>query len=155
MAHDDHSAHHVNYLYVFFALCGFTALSVAFDGMGGIVSHNVVIVLVLAVAVAKALCVMMFFMHLKFEGNWKFVLLAPTTILAIGLPLALLPDIGVAYYTSTAPQQEWIHEAIDHGDHTEAAAEHAEPDTHGDHEAAAEEGGQEAADDSGHESNGD
>ena len=132
MAQDEHGAHHVNYLYVFFALCGFTALSVAFDGLGGFVSHNVVIVLVLAVAVAKALCVMMFFMHLKFEGNWKFVLLAPTTILAIGLPLALLPDIGVAYYTSTAPQRDWIHEAVDHGDHAadSGAVEHNEQESH-------------------------
>ena len=107
MAHDDHSAHHVNYLYVFAALCGFTLLSVLFDGLTGMVSSNVIIVLVLAVAVAKALCVMMFFMHLKFEGNWKYVLLAPTTILAIGLPLALMPDIGVAYYTPLAPQADW------------------------------------------------
>lgn len=118
MAQDDHSAHHVNYLYVFFALCGFTALSCAFDGLAGLVSHGVVIVLVLAVAVAKAMCVMMFFMHLKFEGNWKYVLLAPTTILAIGLPLALYPDVGAAYYTSTAPQLDWKSEndAVHHGD---------------------------------------
>lgn len=107
MAHDDHSAHHVNYLAVFGALCIFTALSVVFDVLS-FDNHMITIVLVLAVAVAKALCVMMFFMHLKFEGNWKYVLLAPTTILAIGLPLALLPDIGVAYYTPLAPQAgEW------------------------------------------------
>ena len=52
------------------------------------------LVLVLSVATAKALFVMMYFMHLKFEGRWKYVLLSPTVILAIGLPLALLPDIG-------------------------------------------------------------
>ena len=107
MSHDDHDSHHVNYLAVFVALCGFTALSVVFDVMS-FESHAVTVVLVMAVAVAKALCVMMFFMHLKFEGNWKFILLAPTTILAIGLPLALMPDVGVAYYIPTAPQQgEW------------------------------------------------
>lgn len=132
MAHDDHSAHHVNYLYVFFALCGFTALSVVFDLLGGSVPHGVVIVLVLAVAIAKALSVMMFFMHLKFEGNWKYVLLAPTTILAIGLPLALYPDVGIAYYTPTAPQMhEWGDEFAEykdsHGKHGELA-EHAEPE---------------------------
>ena len=127
MAHDDHSAHSVNYLYVFAALCGFTALSVVFDGMGMFVSHNVVIVLVLAVAMAKALCVMMFFMHLKFEGNWKYVLLAPTTILAIGLPLALLPDIGVTYYTSSAPQrEEWGTEFADYKAHHSDHEEHSE-----------------------------
>ena len=103
MSHDDHETHHVNYLAVFLVLCGFTALSVVFDVMK-FDNHAVTIVLVMAVAVAKALCVMMFFMHLKFEGNWKFVLLAPTTILAIGLPLALMPDVTLAYYIPTAPQ---------------------------------------------------
>lgn len=103
MSHDDHDSHHVNYLAVFFVLCGFTALSVVFDVVS-FENHAITIVLVMAVAVAKALCVMMFFMHLKFEGNWKFILLAPTTILAIGLPMALMPDIGLAYYTPTTPQ---------------------------------------------------
>ena len=125
MAHDEHSAHHVNYLYVFVALCVFTALSALFDKIG-FSNHAVTIVLVLAVAVAKAMCVMMYFMHLKFEGNWKFVLLAPTTILAIGLPLALLPDIGVAYYTPSVPQSgDWGAEMEEykahHAGHTEPA----------------------------------
>lgn len=133
MAHDDHSAHHVNYLYVFFALCGFTALSVFFDMLGGTLPHGIVLVLVLAVAVAKALSVMMFFMHLKFEGNWKYVLLAPTTILAIGLPLALYPDVGIAYYTPTAPQMhEWGDEFAEYKESHEQHGEqdeHVEPET--------------------------
>jgi len=130
MAHDDHSAHHVNYLYVFFALCGFTVLSVAFDMLGGSVPHGVVIVLVLAVAIAKALSVMMFFMHLKFEGNWKYVLLAPTTILAIGLPLALYPDVGIAYYTPTAPQiHQWGDEFAEYKEaHAKHDEQHVEPE---------------------------
>ena len=111
MSNVDHSTHHVNYLAVFLVLCACTALSVAFDVLH-FEEKAVTIVLVLAVAVAKAMCVMMFFMHLKFEVNWKYVLLAPTTILAIGLPLALMPDIGVTYYTSTAPQAgAWGEEA--------------------------------------------
>jgi cytochrome c oxidase subunit IV len=157
MAHDDHSAHHVNYIAVFGALCVFTALSVAFDLMS-FSNHAITIVLVLAVAVAKALCVMMFFMHLKFEGNWKYVLLAPTTILAIGLPLALVPDIGVAYYIPLAPQAEWkvemdgLHDSrgqsagdSDHTGHVEEQVEAEHSDESGDgaghheesHEAAA------------------
>lgn len=130
MAHEDHNSHSVNYLYVFIALCIFTGMSVLFD-VFSFGSHAVTIVLVLAVAVAKALCVMMFFMHLKFEGNWKYVLLAPTTILAIGLPLALLPDIGVAYYTPLAPQAgEWGNQMqaykLHHSDHEGAGSEHPE-----------------------------
>jgi len=136
MSHDDHENHHVNYLAVFFVLCGFTALSVVFDVVH-FENHAVTIVLVMAVAVAKALCVMMFFMHLKFEGNWKFVILVPTTILAIGLPLALIPDIGVAYYTPTTPQYaEWGEEMAEY---REAHAGHDDAAAHGDaeHDAAA------------------
>jgi len=127
MAHEENGGH-LNYFAVFIALCVFTGLSVVFDLLK-FENRLITIVLVLAVAVAKATCVMMFFMHLKFEGNWKYVLLAPTTILAIGLPLALLPDIGVAYYTPLAPQSgEWGEEmqayksSHDGGGHSEPAA---------------------------------
>ncbi|MEY3458469.1 MAG: hypothetical protein RL215_1626 [Planctomycetota bacterium] len=113
---DEHSNHHVSYLTIFFVLCGCTALSVVFDVLQ--FSKAVTIVLVLAVACAKASCVMMYFMHLKFEGNWKFVLLAPTTILAIGLPIALFPDIGSSYYTATAPQVGvWSEEIAEYEQH--------------------------------------
>jgi len=47
---------------------------------------------------------MRYFMHLKFEGAWKYVILLPTAILACGLPLALAPDIGLHYYTTDVPQ---------------------------------------------------
>jgi cytochrome c oxidase subunit 4 len=122
MSHDDHG-HNVNYLVIFFVLCICTALSVVFDVLH--FSKPITIVLVLAVACAKAMCVMMFFMHLKFEGNWKYVLLAPTTILAIGLPLALMPDIGVNYYKSSAPQRTtWADEIAQYEAtrHTEGSA---------------------------------
>lgn len=128
MMEHEHDTHHVNYLYIFIMLCVFTLMSVVFDGLGikGKTMFGkegggtaLLAVLVLAVAVAKALCVMLFFMHLKFERNWKYVILAPTTILAIGLPLALLPDIGVHYYTLDVPQ---VHDSVDHAasDHPDA-----------------------------------
>lgn len=94
---------HANYFAIFIALCVLTALSVAAD----IVRPNswlLLAVIVFAVATAKALFVMLYFMHLKFEGKWKYVLLAPTIILACGIPLALLPDIGVKYYVLDVPQ---------------------------------------------------
>lgn len=121
MSHDDHQTHHVNYLAVFFVLCGCTGLSVLFDVLS--MPKGVTIVLVLAVACAKAMSVMMYFMHLKFEGNWKFVLLAPTTILAIGLPIALFPDIGSSYYTPTAPQVGvWSEEIAEYKEHEAKSA---------------------------------
>lgn len=128
MAGDQHGQH-VNYLVIFLVLCGCTAVSVALDLLA--LNKPVTIVLVLAVACAKAMCVMMFFMHLKFEGNWKYVLLAPTTILAIGLPLALLPDIGVRYYQSTAPQSTvWAEEIAEFEATHHADGAHAETAAH-------------------------
>ena len=125
-AHDTHAtgddAHHVNYLMVLGALVVFTGISWILDVTGmkgqrvlGFLNGTILLAfLVLAVATAKALCVMAFFMHLKFERNWKYLLLAPTIILAMGLPLALLPDIGVHYYTTDTPQrtQRSAHPAV-------------------------------------------
>ncbi len=103
MSSDHAESHpHTNYFLVFGALCVFTAISVIFDVIE--LSKGLTVAAVMAVAVMKALCVMLFFMHLKFEGRWKYVLLLPTCILAVGLPLALAPDIGLHYYTPDVPQ---------------------------------------------------
>jgi len=117
---DDHAGHHhVNYVIIFGILCFCTGMSVLFDIIH-IDNKIVLVILVMGVAVAKAMFVMTYFMHLKFEGNWKFVLLGPTVALAMGLPLALLPDIGVHYY-ATDPQVHETHMPHDNatGDHTE------------------------------------
>ncbi len=134
--HDDHSHGHVSYIAVFLALCIFTGISVLAD-IVTLPNAGVKAVVVMAVAVAKATCVMLFFMHLKFEGNWKYILLAPTTILAIGLPIALMPDVATSYYISDVPQKHDYEEFMaHHGHHDEehGEGEHAEGahDEHGD-----------------------
>ncbi|MEX0718123.1 MAG: cytochrome C oxidase subunit IV family protein [Planctomycetaceae bacterium] len=98
-------SHHGNYFAIFLALCVLTGLSVVADVID-LDNKRIVLTIVFAIATAKALFVMLYFMHLKFEGNWKYVLLAPTIILAMGIPLALLPDIGVHYYVRDVPQQQ-------------------------------------------------
>ena len=113
--------HHARYFVIFAALCGFTLLSILTDVVH--LDYHVKVVAVLAVATCKALCVMAWFMHLKFERAWKYVLLAPTTILALGLPLALLPDIGEHYYTLDVPQVHDYQPAPAHA-HDSAPAEH-------------------------------
>jgi cytochrome c oxidase subunit 4 len=110
--HADHDHQNVKYAYVFAALCVFTGISWALDIVHGI-PKAMVVALVLAVAVAKALCVMMFFMHLKFEGNWKYLILAPTSILATGLMIALAPDQALHYYTPDVPQLREMTTAAD------------------------------------------
>lgn len=130
--HDHHESHGATYLAVFFALCVFTALSVVAD-MVHMADKNVLRVVVLAIATAKALCVMLYFMHLKFERAWKYLLLAPTFILALALPFALAPDVGLEYYTRDVPQVKEYAQLVaaghggDHG-HGEAGHEpHADP----------------------------
>jgi len=119
------AAHHVNYFAIFCALCGLTAASVVAD-VFQFNSKIALIVIVLSIATAKALFVMSYFMHLKFERNWKYLLLAPTAILAMGLPLALMPDVGVHYYTVDVPQagQAIEHEA-DHSSEEHSSDEEA------------------------------
>jgi len=110
--HEHHESHSAAYFRVFIALCGCTAVSVLADTAG--LPKAPLAVVVLAVAVAKALCVMMLFMHLKFERAWKYLLLAPTTIIALALPVSLRPDIGETYYTTDVQQMrdydEHVHE---------------------------------------------
>jgi cytochrome c oxidase subunit 4 len=103
---DSHDAHaHPPYKFIFSLLCLFTGISWLADELKDFIpGAGLLAVIVLGVATVKALCVMLYFMHLKFERPWKYVLLAPTCILAIGLPLALLPDIGVHYYVVDVPQ---------------------------------------------------
>ena len=101
--HDHAESHGKAYFMVFLALCGFTAISVVADVVH-LPSKVMLAAIVLSVAVCKALCVMMWFMHLKFERAWKYLLLAPTIILAFALPLSLRPDIGESYYVPDVQQ---------------------------------------------------
>lgn len=106
MTDEHHASHGAAYLAVFIALCCFTAASWVAD-IVHMKNHTLLAAIVLAIATAKALCVMMYFMHLKFERAWKYLLLAPTFILAAGMMMALVPDIGRHYYTVDTPQ---VHE---------------------------------------------
>ncbi|MEQ8763140.1 MAG: cytochrome C oxidase subunit IV family protein [Planctomycetota bacterium] len=47
----------------------------------------------MAISTAKAALVVLFFMHLKYEGRWKYTLLIPVAFLAVVLVMALYPDI--------------------------------------------------------------
>ncbi len=108
------------YLFVFLLLCGCTVASWLVDEIE-INSVVLLIVSVLAIATLKAGCVVLYFMHLKFERNWKYVLLLPTICLALGLPVALLPDISLNYYTNVTPQAQRV--AADPGDSADQGTE--------------------------------
>lgn len=103
-AHDPVAHVHVNYWAIFYALCALTVASVIADVFGGSLGKLLIALVVLTVACFKAMFVMLYFMHLKFEGKWKFVLLAPTMILGLAIIAALMSDIGSHYYDVQIPQ---------------------------------------------------
>ena len=54
-------------------------------------------------AVIKAGLVGWYFMHLKFEGNWVYILIVPAFVLATILVLALCPDMAMKPETEENP----------------------------------------------------
>lgn len=104
--HDQHGGHEhgahdhggmAKYVYVFFALCFLTTLSFLTyseywpQSLG---RHEVKRLFMMAVSCTKAMLVILFFMHVKYEANWKYVLTIPASMMSIFLMLALVPDIG-------------------------------------------------------------
>jgi cytochrome c oxidase subunit 4 len=51
----------------------------------------------MAVSCTKAMLVILFFMHLKWEANWKWILTVPASLMSILLVLALVPDVGLRF----------------------------------------------------------
>ena len=49
----------------------------------------------MAVSCTMAMLVIMFFMHLKWEANWKWVVTVPASLMSLLLVLALVPDVGM------------------------------------------------------------
>ena len=81
------------YLIVFATLVVLTAISVgATEGLhAGTLGA---LLIAMTMATTKATLVALYFMHLKFEGRWKYILIVPPLIMAIILILALCPDIA-------------------------------------------------------------
>ena len=86
--------------------------------------------IMIAVSCCKAMLVIMFFMHLKWEANWKYVLTFPAMCMSVFLVLMLVPDI--AWRLEHASRERKLHMAVppatatDHdGDHQRQKAPHA------------------------------
>jgi cytochrome c oxidase subunit 4 len=96
------------YLVVFIALCVLTTCSFItyFDFWREHVPYEVSRALMMAVSCTKAMLVIMFFMHLLWEANWKWVLTIPATFMSTFLVLMLVPDIGWRQNTGYAKYSE-------------------------------------------------
>jgi len=98
MSHSKHESHGGlgQYIAVFVALCVLTVISFAVGNSKSLRDNapQVMWGLMMAVSTAKALLVILFFMHLKWEANWKYVLTIPASLMSLYLVMMLVPDIG-------------------------------------------------------------
>jgi cytochrome c oxidase subunit 4 len=121
-AHHGHEGHGGvgKYIVVFAALCVLTATSFGISITPFLMKTATIgWTGMIAVSCAKAMLVILFFMHLKWEANWKYVLTVPASIMSIFLMLMLVPDIGLRtrHYNDrrllhSAPRQS-VEERID------------------------------------------
>lgn len=94
--HDDHGGVG-KYVAVFVALCVLTGASFFTTSSYWPFheSKTVTWAFMMAVSCTKALLVILFFMHLLWEANWKYVLTIPAAGMSVFLVCMLIPDIGM------------------------------------------------------------
>ena len=92
--HDHSKGLPFNPFVIFAVLVVLTAVSWLADKMQASLSLMSISVIVMFVSVCKASLVVAFFMHFKYEGNWKYVLTIPPLIMAVWVMVALVPDVG-------------------------------------------------------------
>jgi len=122
--HDDHADHvdHAHsgdhghggigkYLAVFAALCVLTTMSfLTYSSLWPWRDEpHVGWAFMMAVSCTKAMLVVLFFMHVFWEANWKYVLTIPAAMMAIFLAIMLVPDVGMR--TRMASQERALHMA--------------------------------------------
>lgn len=78
---------------IFLVLVALTLASFAVGNLELFASKQSKWIVMIGISVAKASIVILFFMHLWWEKSWKYLLTIPTTIMAIVLVVALIPDI--------------------------------------------------------------
>jgi cytochrome c oxidase subunit 4 len=110
------------YLAVFVALCILTGISYGVGNSQTLRENSpgVMWAMMMAVSCAKAMLVIMFFMHLLWEANWKYVLTIPASLMSIFLLLMLIPDIGRR--TEKYADERWLYAPTPQQPHGHAQA---------------------------------
>jgi len=128
-AHDAHQGGTIKtYLAVFVALCVLTTCSFLtyFDIWREHFSAHTGWAFMMAVSCTKAMLVILFFMHLKYEANWKYVLTVPAAFMSLFLALMLVPDVGLRGRRASEERRHYMavpagrtsdaeHSATEHG----------------------------------------
>lgn len=136
--HHDHGDHEQHgslsvYLAIFVALLVLTAMSFTIGNIEAFRATPAVMwTAMMAISCVKALCVMLGFMHLYWEANWKYILTIPASCMSLFLVVMLIPDVGqrTRYYSSERWQYAPIekpHSDAKHGTHETAPTHEAKP----------------------------
>jgi len=157
-AHDDHGGDHdhgghahaghaqeghahggnAKYIYVFLALCVLTGASffTYSDLWPFHETPQVGWAFMMAVSCTKAMLVILFFMHVKYEANWKYVLTIPAGFMSLFLIVMLVPDVGMRGRWASAERQLYMadpEEAPEFKAHGSAQAHETEKQVPEDH----------------------
>lgn len=123
--HTDHAGEHHDeahgslglYLTIGFALLILTLISFATPHF--FADYPAVMrIIMIAVSCSKAMLVILFFMHVIWEANWKYVLTIPAACMSLFLMAMLVPDVGLRMRHAT--RERLLYSAIPQ------SAEHAE-----------------------------
>jgi cytochrome c oxidase subunit 4 len=112
-AHDHDHGHGgvFKYLLVFAALCFLTTMSFFTYSAAWPWKDQPQVgwAFMMAVSCTKAMLVILFFMHVLWEANWKYVLTIPAAMMALFLAIMLIPDIG--FRNRMVSQERAVHMA--------------------------------------------
>jgi cytochrome c oxidase subunit 4 len=131
--HDHGHAGVGKYVMVFIALLVLTGISFAV-GNSDHLRHNLpgtMWAMMMAVSCAKAMLVILFFMHMLWEANWKYVLTIPASMMSLFLLLMLIPDVGRR--TDRYSEERWLYAAEPKAEEVKPAGEHGKPAGEHDH----------------------
>ena len=123
-SHEHHGGSIKTYLLVFVALCLLTTASFLTytDFWRDHFSPQAGWAFMMAVSCTKALLVVLFFMHLLYEANWKYVLTIPSIFMSIFLVCMLIPDVGMRM--NRASEERRRHMAVEQKEPSTIKAQH-------------------------------
>jgi len=109
--HEDHGGI-AQYIYVFIALCLLTGASFfTYSSYWPFPKQpKIGWAFMMSVSCTKAMLVILFFMHVKYEANWKYVLTIPAAFMSIFLILALVPDVGLRGHWASEEREQYMAE---------------------------------------------
>lgn len=140
--HDDQQHHHHHgglgkYGVVFLCLCGLTLCSFMTVTESWPLAKTPTWIFMMAVSTCKAMLVIMVFMHLFWEANWKYVLTIPAAMMSLFLVLMLIPDVGSRSFMYSEERKAHAASPVDSKQTAERASHehpaHHEGDDHSSH----------------------